>query len=1067
MMEATPSASDLQLRHFGSQREVTQRSSSQSASTKERDKASRASRHKGSGPHLISSIIASFEQVTSPAPSPPLSSSQSASRGVLPSYASRRAGFAPKHQLRRSVSLGVDFSLYSTAIKEEYGGYTFSENGDYDNEDDDEDDNNDDAAEFPIVPTSRRSHGKLPHTTTPSPARSLKDYLRSSSPVSRSSASLNGIETGKPKLYRSNSRLSLESWQHRHSFSQVSIESKSEATPRKPSSRKPSRDTLRPETIREERIAALVVDSSPPKKKATQPASPQVPKSGNTSPMEKSHRPDLVPATSSKNVLEQEEDEHEYYDTTLSNVTGESSKSTKKNPITDAIPLRVSSLNHTTTPPRHGKTKSKRPDHSKHITSTPQRGLTSGGTSKSVDNTPSRPMFEGLDDEDTTVRRIRELKQRREDRLRREQTTAEQPHSRDESITLPDRRTDAKSTRSTGNRSDRPKSAQGTSASKLSRRETGILKAHKVLGLNSPFASQDHSRTNLSGNRSLDYGNDSASSDVIQGPSFDRSTAQLISARTSDSVDAEPSSRRILEPSISPTIRDQRKHDGPKTRPLARPRLPDGSQSKASESTPPSTSHSSRSRLSRSNSTSLERSSRSVVSTLADNGSKSRRKSMSDARDFGVFEEVLQERRKSVTDSVENYLGAPRLSQKVRSHQDGRIITFSEVGDPAGAAVIVCVGMGLTRFVTAFYDDLAATLGLRLITLDRPGVGESEPYPERERVGPLSWPDDVLAVTQHLRITRFSLLAHSAGAIYALATALTLPHCIVGKVQLLAPWIPASQFDTFGLKDSSPDATPVGALPRSQRFLRVLPIPFLKAANGGLFSPSSLKPSNVRTTSTPLLSPGKESGKNGKPRKRLDAMRRESMIYMDQVEPEKPVNTMFPLPEVGEDELAEMEPPTLNLSATATPMDPELTFVAQALDAAEHSARERKSAYSSLLTERTWTLATRNSNPAVDLIVCLERHRDIGFRYVDIQRQITITHGSEDKRVPVENVRWIGEQINRRAAANWDPDARQELKERGGCEVRVLPGEGHGLMASPGVMADVLSDIARQSAARW
>jgi hypothetical protein len=47
--------------------------------------------------------------------------------------------------------------------------------------------------------------------------------------------------------------------------------------------------------------------------------------------------------------------------------------------------------------------------------------------------------------------------------------------------------------------------------------------------------------------------------------------------------------------------------------------------------------------------------------------------------------------------------------------------------------------MGLTRYITAFYDELALTLKLRLITPDRPGVGDSEPYNDGTAT-PLSWP---------------------------------------------------------------------------------------------------------------------------------------------------------------------------------------------------------------------------------------------------------------------------------------------------------------------------------------
>lgn len=101
----------------------------------------------------------------------------------------------------------------------------------------------------------------------------------------------------------------------------------------------------------------------------------------------------------------------------------------------------------------------------------------------------------------------------------------------------------------------------------------------------------------------------------------------------------------------------------------------------------------------------------------------------------------------SIDDAVESYLCSPRLTQKIKHPQTGRTICFSEVGDSEGSAVFCCVGMGLTRYITAFYDELALTLKLRLITPDRPGVGESDPYPDGSTT-PLSWPGTFLLLTR-------------------------------------------------------------------------------------------------------------------------------------------------------------------------------------------------------------------------------------------------------------------------------------------------------------------------------
>ena len=121
----------------------------------------------------------------------------------------------------------------------------------------------------------------------------------------------------------------------------------------------------------------------------------------------------------------------------------------------------------------------------------------------------------------------------------------------------------------------------------------------------------------------------------------------------------------------------------------------------------------------------------------------------------------------------------------------------------------------------------------------------------------------------------------------------------------------------------------------------------------------------------------------------------------------------------------------------------QLLLTAAALASSQIADRERQELYDNRLTHAIWQLATTGANPAVDLLVCLERRHTIGFRYVDITRPVVIHHGSRDTRVPVDNVRWLGKTMRR-------------------CEVRVLEGEGHGLMASAQVMGGVLMEISKE-----
>jgi pimeloyl-ACP methyl ester carboxylesterase len=374
----------------------------------------------------------------------------------------------------------------------------------------------------------------------------------------------------------------------------------------------------------------------------------------------------------------------------------------------------------------------------------------------------------------------------------------------------------------------------------------------------------------------------------------------------------------------------------------------------------------------------------------------------------------------SIDDAVETYLASPRLTQRIRHSETGRVIAFSEVGDPNGFPVLCCVGMGLTRYIMAFYDELARTLRLRLITLDRPGVGESEPCSDGSGV-PLSWPDDVVIVCNALAVTKFSLLAHSAGAIYALATALRLPQQVRGRLHLMAPWIPPSQMSSIG---SQKDSSPGSSIPYSQKLLRVLPASFLRAANSSFMSSA--------TSSIILKSPRKTKRKsailgNGAidlPQPSAPGLfsNRHSMLSANGSTPD----LTKPLFRPASTELKD----TASLRNSDIPLDDDFM-------------KARQNAYDSHLTQRIWDLSQRHANPAVDLLVCLERRQTIGFRYVDITRPCVFHHGSRDSRVPVDNVKWLAKKMRR-------------------CEVRILEGEGHSLMASAKIMAEVLTEVARE-----
>ena len=81
-------------------------------------------------------------------------------------------------------------------------------------------------------------------------------------------------------------------------------------------------------------------------------------------------------------------------------------------------------------------------------------------------------------------------------------------------------------------------------------------------------------------------------------------------------------------------------------------------------------------------------------------------------------------------------------------------------------------GHGSSRLEALMLEDAANRLGLRVIALDRPGIGRSDPK-DGDRL--LDWPDDVAEAADQLGLERFAVQGMSAGGPYALACAHQYP----------------------------------------------------------------------------------------------------------------------------------------------------------------------------------------------------------------------------------------------------------------------------------------------------
>ncbi len=123
---------------------------------------------------------------------------------------------------------------------------------------------------------------------------------------------------------------------------------------------------------------------------------------------------------------------------------------------------------------------------------------------------------------------------------------------------------------------------------------------------------------------------------------------------------------------------------------------------------------------------------------------------------------------------------------------DGRTLAFDSYGAPDGTPVIFSHGFSDSHVLRHPDDGLTASLGVRWIAADQPGVGGSSPKKRRRTV---DWGADMEELADHLGLQRFNAAGHSGGGPHALAVAIHMPDR-VGRVALASPVAP---FDEPGV----------------------------------------------------------------------------------------------------------------------------------------------------------------------------------------------------------------------------------------------------------------------------
>jgi len=117
---------------------------------------------------------------------------------------------------------------------------------------------------------------------------------------------------------------------------------------------------------------------------------------------------------------------------------------------------------------------------------------------------------------------------------------------------------------------------------------------------------------------------------------------------------------------------------------------------------------------------------------------------------------------------------------------DGRRLTFEVCGADDGVPIFLLHGTPGSRRGPRPRSPVLYQMGVKLISYDRPGYGESDPLPGRTVADAAC---DVQAIADDLKLEAFGVVGRSGGAPHALACAARLAARVVGVVVLvgLAP----------------------------------------------------------------------------------------------------------------------------------------------------------------------------------------------------------------------------------------------------------------------------------------
>ena len=389
---------------------------------------------------------------------------------------------------------------------------------------------------------------------------------------------------------------------------------------------------------------------------------------------------------------------------------------------------------------------------------------------------------------------------------------------------------------------------------------------------------------------------------------------------------------------------------------------------------------------------------------------------------------------------------SPRLTRLIRLQRfphHGLQVSLADLGAKNGNPVLIFLGLGCTRHLIGLYSDLANTLNLRLICIDRWGVGRTDPS-SPDRRGLIEWAQVIVEVLDILEIRRVAILAHSAGAPYALALAYAAPNRILEPIQLLAPWIPLST-------NSSSTKANTGA---NWKWLKHVPTGVLKAAQAAewrlqgwsIGKPPQLKYDGIENKVDDYNIEEFYDDWVGESDGNLDNRPSYSQLNVPNLSTIH--NNELKQPHVPYRSISTQNINKYNNLSNNSNNIPKrsrkISLNNGPSSTQSHDDSEKPVSLGNALLAASHSESDKGGGAALDLLLILNRgSKPWGFDYRDVMARVQIYWGEKDDRISYDGVKWMKDEMH-------------------SCQLQILPNKGHSLLSEPTVIADILESLAEK-----